>query len=232
MKYYCKIAVLAFVLFGGNALAIPFVLHAASCCGVLQSQEETISAQVIDESGQVVRGAIVKVKGSKHEAKTNAKGIFKLKANVSDTLFVVAPARHPLKILVKDMQETKKITLKWLQSDDNESHMIVEEMPQFLFGSLADWISQNARYPESAIKNGEEGKILVTFMIEKDGSISSVRALPNRVGPPHSFALQQEAERVIRTMPRWKPGIQRGRTVRVSYTVPINFDLSDLKREH
>ena len=232
MNYYCKYAILIFSLFVGSAFVTPSILHAAMCDGVYQLQDETLTVQIVDESEQVVKDAIVKVKGSKHEAKTNAKGVVKLKVNSSDTLFVMAPARHPLKMAVKDIQKTKKIVLTWLQSNDNKTHMIVEELPEFPFEPLADWIRQNVQYPESAIKNGEEGKVLVSFIIEKDGSISNVKALPNRVGPPHPFALQKEAERVIRTMPRWKPGIQRGRTVRVSYTVPINFDLSNYKKHH
>ena len=229
MKYDCKHAILVFALFLGSAFLIPSVLHAASFPVVRQVQEETFTAQVVDESEQVVKGAIVKVKGTKHETKTNAKGTFKLKANSSDTLIITALARHPLEIATKDIREAKKIVLRWLQSDDNETHMIVQEMPKFLWGPVVDWIRQNVRYPKVALLNKEEGKVLVQFIVEKDGTVSNVRALPK---PVASIALQDEAERVIRIMPRWKPGILHGKTVRVSYTVPINFELSDPKTRH
>ena len=71
-----------------------------------------------------------------------------------------------------------------------------------------------------ALENGIQGKVFVEFVIEKDGSITNVRVLRS-VDP----SLDKEAIRVVSSMPKWKPGKQRGKAVRVSYTVPINFKL-------
>lgn len=232
MKYDCKHAILVFALFWGSAFVIPSVLHAASFPVVRQVQEETFTAQVVDESEQVVKGAIVKVKGTKHETKTNAKGTFKLKANSSDTLIITAPARHPLEIATKDIREAKKIVLRWLQSDNDDIQIFLDEIPKFPKGSVVDWIKENVRYPKYSLVNGEEGKVFVRFIIEKDGSVSNVHVLPNRNGLRPPVALQIEAIRLVESMPRWKPGILQGKTVRVSYMVPINFELSDPQTRH
>ena len=97
-----------------------------------------------------------------------------------------------------------------------------DKMPQFPGGSeaLRKYISQSVRYPVDAAKQGQQGKVYVTFIVEKDGSTSSVR-IARSVCP----SLDEEAMRVIKSMPTWTPGVDNGKLVRVSYTVPINFRL-------
>lgn len=103
-----------------------------------------------------------------------------------------------------------------------EVFVIVEEMPQFPGGDLAlrQWIASNIKYPVIAAENGIQGRVFVQFVVNTDGSITDVR-VARGVDP----SLDQEAIRVVRTLPKWKPGKQRGKPVRVSYTVPINFQL-------
>ena len=98
--------------------------------------------------------------------------------------------------------------------------MVVEDMPQFPGGDVTKWLAKNTRYPMIAQENGIQGKVFVQFVIEKDGSISNVKVLR-----PVDPSLDKEAIRVVSSMPKWKPGKQRGKAVRVSYTVPINFQL-------
>ena len=106
--------------------------------------------------------------------------------------------------------------------DDAEVFIIVEDMPEFPGGELAlrRWIGSNIKYPVIAAENGIQGKVYVTFVVDKDGSISNAR-IARGVDP----SLDQEALRVVNQLPKWKPGKQRGKPVRVSYTVPINFQL-------
>lgn len=102
---------------------------------------------------------------------------------------------------------------------------VVEKMPEFPEGGMAglmQYLSRNIRYPEAAKKAGTQGRVTVQFVVEKDGSISNVSALRG-VEPD----LDKEAMRVIREMPKWKPGMQRGELVRVRYTVPVVFRLSE-----
>ena len=99
---------------------------------------------------------------------------------------------------------------------------VVEQMPQFPGGpaALMEFLSQNIRYPEEAHKNNIQGRVIVTFTVEKDGSISEAHAVKS-VSP----SLDAEAIRVINAMPNWTAGRQNGEPVRVKYTVPVTFRL-------
>lgn len=105
---------------------------------------------------------------------------------------------------------------------ENEVFMVVEEMPTFPGGNVQKWISKNVKYPQLALENGIQGKVFIQFVIEKDGSITGVKVIRGV-----DASLDKEAIRVVQAMPKWKPGSQRGKSVRVSYTLPINFQLSN-----
>ena len=87
-------------------------------------------------------------------------------------------------------------------------------------GDINKWLGKNVKYPVIAQENNIQGRVTVQFVIERDGSITDVKVLRG-VDP----SLDKEAVRVVKSMPKWKPGKQRGKPVRVSYTVPINFRL-------
>lgn len=100
-----------------------------------------------------------------------------------------------------------------------------EEMPEFPDGGTAGlmkYLAANIRYPESAKKAGKQGRVIVQFVVCKDGSITNVSTLRD-IDP----ALDAEAIRVISAMPKWKPGRQKGKEVDVKYTVPVMFRLPD-----
>lgn len=106
---------------------------------------------------------------------------------------------------------------------------VVEEMPVFPGGmsALMQFLGQNIKYPEDAQKLNKQGRVVASFVIEKDGSVSN--AVVNRNVWP---SLDAEALRVIRAMPKWTPGKQNGKVVRVKYTIPINFSIpADEKKE-
>ena len=106
--------------------------------------------------------------------------------------------------------------------DDSEVFVVVEDQPEFPGGNAAmmKFLSDNIKYPKSAQDNGIQGRVIVNFVVEKDGSLSDVQIV--RGEDP---ALDKEAVRVIEAMPKWKPGTQRGETVRVRYTLPVVFRL-------
>ena len=99
---------------------------------------------------------------------------------------------------------------------------VVEEMPQYPGGpqELFKFLSENVQYPAEAEKAGIQGRVILTFVVEKDGSISKPTVVKS-VDP----LLDAEAVRVISAMPNWKPGKQNGKVVRVKYTVPLSFNL-------
>ena len=101
---------------------------------------------------------------------------------------------------------------------------VVEQMPQYPGGpaALMQFLAQNIRYPEEAHKAGVQGRVIVSFVVETDGSISEAKAVKSV-----SSELDAEALRVINCMPNWIPGRQNGEAVRVKYVVPVTFRLQD-----
>ena len=110
---------------------------------------------------------------------------------------------------------------KILDSDE-QIFFIVEEMPEFTNGeqALRQYIANNVKYPDVEKQKGIQGKVYVTFVVSKDGSIANAN-----IARGVDASLDAEALRVINGLPNWKPGKQRGKNVNVSYTVPINFRL-------
>ncbi len=106
--------------------------------------------------------------------------------------------------------------------DPNEPFTIVEEMPSFPGGQeeLMKYIGKEMKYPEEAVDNGIEGTVFIAFVVEPDGMITEAKVLRGIGG-----GCSEEAVRVVKGMPNWKPGKQNGKTVRVRYNLPIRFKL-------
>lgn len=98
---------------------------------------------------------------------------------------------------------------------------IVETSPSFK-GNVQVWLSKHIQYPTLAQENGIQGKVYVHFVVEKDGSITDVK-IQRGVDP----SLDKEAVRAVKSMPKWNPGKQRGKPVRVYFTLPVNFLLNN-----
>ena len=111
-----------------------------------------------------------------------------------------------------------------MQPDKKGVYQIVEEMPQFPGGEtkLMEYIAKNLTYPQEARDKGIDGRVFIGMVIEKDGSVSNVKVLRG-IGS----GCDEEAVRVIKSMPKWKPGMMKGEPVPVSYQIPINFKLSE-----
>lgn len=109
------------------------------------------------------------------------------------------------------------------EESSQQIFMVVEEMPEFPGGqaALMSFIAKSIKYPVVAQENGIQGRVTCSFVVNKDGSIVDAEVIRG-IDP----SLDKEALRVINTMPKWKPGKQRGKPVRVKFTVPINFRLN------
>ena len=103
-----------------------------------------------------------------------------------------------------------------------EVFTIVEEMPEYPGGlsKLTDYLTKNIKYPQMARESGIQGRVFVNFVVEPDGSVSNINVMRSLGG-----GCDEEAVRVVKNMPKWKPGKQRGKPVRVSYILPIVFKL-------
>ena len=120
---------------------------------------------------------------------------------------------------------TKDITNIKIKKVDNDSiYQIVEVMPEFPGGTekMMDYLSKNIKYPEAAKEKGISGRVFLSFVIEKDGAVSNVK-----VAKGIGKECDDEALRVVKAMPKWKPGLQKGKPVRVNYMLPIFFKLDE-----
>ena len=108
------------------------------------------------------------------------------------------------------------------KEEENKVFDVVEQMPSYPggMGALMQYLSSNIKYPVIAEENGIQGRVICTFVVERDGSITDVR-IAKSVDP----SLDKEAMRVVSKMPRWIPGKQNGSAVRVKYTLPVTFRL-------
>ena len=124
-------------------------------------------------------------------------------------------------IIITTVNHQKEIDNEKLSQPDVFD--MVDEMPQFPGGmaGLMQYLSTNVRYPEDAKESGAQGRVIVSFIVEKDGSISNAR-----VTKPTYSSLDDEALRVVSNMPKWTPGKQNSETVRVKYSIPVSFRMN------
>ena len=113
--------------------------------------------------------------------------------------------------------------LEIVEEDDEEVFMVVENMPEFPGGDLGlmKYIQKNVKYPPIAKEYNITGKVYISFVVDKSGSVTDVKVVRGV-----DKNLDAEAVRVIKSLPKYKPGKQRGKAVKVMFTVPINFTLS------
>ena len=112
---------------------------------------------------------------------------------------------------------------KTVVSQSNQSvYDVAEQMPEFPGGmqAMIEFLQTNIKYPKDAISQKVGGRVMVMFVVETDGSLSNVR-VARKVFP----SLDAEAVRVVKAMPKWKPGKEKGRLVRVNYTLPVAFSI-------
>lgn len=204
----------------------------------------TYKGKVVDKDGKPIQGVkILSVPNSTPtEVTTQADGSFEFKASPkAKLLFLYQDGNKKKGISFTDERLPKENKTNWtivynekwnevMQSDpgtpDNPIFEVVEHMPEFTGGgmpALMEYLSKNIKYPEAAMKKGIQGRGIVQF-VEKDGSITNVKILRG-VDPE----LDKEAVRVVSAMPKWKPGTQRGEAVRVRFTVPVMFRLTEDK---
>ena len=133
-----------------------------------------------------------------------------------------------IEVNTEDDKETEVVIAAPIEAPVEEEEeevvfVIVESMPEFPGGqqALFKYLSENIKYPVIAQENGIQGRVVCQFVVNKDGSIVDIEVVRSGGDP----SLDKEAVRVIKSMPKWKPGQQRGKPVRVKYTVPVNFKL-------
>ena len=120
---------------------------------------------------------------------------------------------------------TQVVEVEEEEIEDDQPFIKVEKMPSFQGGDLnkfRNWVQERVRYPQIAQENGVSGKVVLSFVIEKDGTLTNIEVLQS---PDRSLA--DEAVRVLKTSPKWEPGYQRNQPVRVKYTLPVDFRIQN-----
>ncbi len=133
-----------------------------------------------------------------------------------------------IEINTEDDKETEVVIAAPVEAPVEEEEeevvfVVVESMPEFPGGqqALFKYLAENVKYPVIAQENGIQGRVICQFVVNKDGKIVDVEVVRSGGDP----SLDKEAVRVIKSMPNWKAGKQRGKAVRVKYTLPVNFKL-------
>jgi len=204
---------LALVPLVGVALA----LNAETVNDYVYNEPKTPQKKIVKkgrQDGQIKMGTkTIEVKKEKSAA-TNATKVATAEKSNKDKKAVE---------MAKEAAEKKKVAAIAMEAPEAEGAFdVVEEMPQFPGGApeLMKFLSMTVKYPEAAEKAGTQGRVIASFIVEKDGSISGAKVVKNV-----SEELDAEALRVINAMPNWTPGKQKGQAVRVKYTIPISFRL-------
>ena len=133
-------------------------------------------------------------------------------------VIVIAPASANAQDKRGKTTQTRKDT-----ATDDKVYEVCEQMPIFEGGdaALLKYLTDSVKYPELVKKHGVQGRVVIGFIVEKDGSLTDVKVLRHV-----DIALDAEALRVMKAMPNWLPGQQDGRFVRVRYNVPMKFKLN------
>jgi len=136
-------------------------------------------------------------------------------------VIVVAPARANAQDKKEKTTQTRKDT-----TTDDKIYEVCEQMPIFEGGdaALLKYLTDSVKYPELAKKHGVQGRVVIGFIVEKDGSLTDVKVLRHV-----DIALDAEALRVVKGMPKWIPGCQDEQLVRVRYNVPVSFRLKPME---
>lgn len=252
-KYLIFIPLAAFLMLLSNIEAVARItgeiaaeavagVKEATEISVLSENDVKVSGQVIDDFNGPVIGANVIVKGTNVGTITDTEGYFVLETTKNAVLRFSFPGMKAKEVAVKDVQGKLKVQLysdgsaqgsqsapppppmsPQISTDPSDLvFTVVEVMPEFPGGqgALLQFLAKSIKYPVIAQQNGIQGRVTCSFVVGKDGVIRNIEVIRG-VDP----SLDLEATRVISMMPKWKPGMQKGKEVSVKYTVPVTFRL-------
>lgn len=203
------------------------------------AEKTKLKMKVVDEEGKPIIAATVLVANTTNGILTDENGNFTLEVGSDQSIQVAYIGMSTVTMSVKDCLKKADQTIVLTESDtkkdvkvvasapqavtsDDQTFSVVEQMPEYPGGMRAglEFMARNLRYPTKAREAGKQGRVIVQFVVRKDGSLSDFKVLC-----PVDPWLDAEAIRVISTMPKWKPGMQDGKPVSVKFTLPVTFML-------
>ena len=203
---------------GGHKELVNFISsnlqYPAEACRA-KTQGKVVVTFVVEPDGSVTNVGI-------------AKGVAKILDDEAIRVVSMSPKWKPGKIGGKPVRVQYNLPITFKLDDVESVHEHVEQMPEFPGGqkALLKFLENNVRYPAVAFANKIQGRTIVSFVVEPDGSVDNVE-----VAKSSSSVLDEEAVRVVKKFPKWKPGMIDGKPVRVKYCVPVNFKLQEVKEE-
>ena len=187
-----------------------------------------IDGRVGDKNtGEPIVGAVIRIAGSTKGTVSDKDGCFKLTVKRGDNVEAAYVGYETQTLSVRNYNEIGYHfcfdLIKESTNEENKVYDVVEQMPQYPGGKdkLLQYLSTSIRYPREAEMAGVQGRVIGAFIVEKDGSITGAR-----IDKSVDKSLDAEALRIINEMPKWKPGMQDGKPVRVKYMVPVTFRIS------
>ena len=203
------------------------------------AEKTKLKMKVVDEEGKPIIAATVLVANTTNGTLTDENGNFTLEVGSDQSIQVAYIGMSTVTMSVKDCLKKADQTIVLTESDtkkdvkvvasapqavtsDDQTFSVVEQMPEYPGGMRAglEFMARNLRYPTKAREAGKQGRVIVQFVVRKDGSLSDFKVLR-----PVDPWLDAEAIRVISTMPKWKPGMQDGKPVSVKFALPVTFML-------
>jgi TonB family protein len=203
------------------------------------AEKTKLKMKVVDEKGKPIIAATVLVANTTNGTITDENGNFTLEVGTDQSIQVAYIGMSTVTMSVKDCLKKADQTIVLTESDtkkdvkvvapapqavtsDGQTFSVVEQMPEYPGGMRAglEFMARNLRYPTKAREAGKQGRVIVQFVVRKDGSLSDFKVLR-----PVDPWLDAEAIRVISTMPKWKPGMQDRKPVSVKFTLPVTFML-------
>ena len=187
-----------------------------------------IDGRVGDKNtGEPIVGAVIRIVGSTKGTVSDKDGRFKLTVKRGDNVEAAYVGYETQTLPVRDYNEIGYHfcfdLVKESTNEENKIYDVVEQMPQYPGGKdkLMQYLAMSIRYPKEAEMAGMQGRVIGSFIVEKDGSLTGAR-----IEKSVDKSLDAEALRIINEMPKWTPGMQNGEPVRVKYLVPITFRIS------
>lgn len=209
------------------------------------AEKVTLKMKVVDEKGGPIIAATILVVNTTNGTITDENGNFTLEAATDQSIQVSYIGMGTVTMTVKDCLKKADQTIVLPEGDakkdvkvvapvpqavtsDDRTFDVVEQMPEFPGGmkECLNFLARNVKYPTKAQEAGKQGRVIVQFIVQKDGSLSDLHVLR-----PVDPWLDAEAIRVIGTMPKWNPGMQDGQAVAVKYTLPVTFALEGSKNK-
>lgn len=203
------------------------------------AEKTKLKMKVVDEKGKPIIAATVLVANTTNGTITDENGNFTLEVGTDQSIQVAYIGMSTVTMSVKDCLKKADQTIVLTESDtkkdvkvvapapqavtsDDQTFSVVEQMPEYPGGMRAglEFMARNLRYPTKPREAGKQGRVIVQFVVRKDGSLSDFKVLR-----PVDPWLDAEAIRVISTMPKWKPGMQDRKPVSVKFTLPVTFML-------